>query len=307
VDFHDETDVNRIRGLIAAMKAGDDKAVAGLMEHYFERLVRLARSALNGTSRGAADEFDIAQSVFKSFVLRARRRGFPKLEGPEELWQILCRIVRCKAARLRKREARSEAARRTLATTVGPAQLVPADLATWKDWQDFLLRSLRDESERQVARWKLDRYTDEEIAAMLGITVRSVERKMALIRKRCRRLERERERIGRRTGKTIGRWSAAGEIWPKCERTYPTARRGIRKSCGRGLQVSEPWRVPPPTCGRRRTQLVRNGGDPKRILGLAVEEGAFSSLRRAACGRQARAWHALSYGISIRNASRGTG
>ena len=45
-----------------------------------------------------------------------------------------------------------------------------------------MLNSLGNSDLRQIAVWKLECYTNEEIAAKLGCVVRSVERKLQLIR-----------------------------------------------------------------------------------------------------------------------------
>jgi DNA-directed RNA polymerase specialized sigma24 family protein len=47
-----------------------------------------------------------------------------------------------------------------------------------------LLESLRDADLRTIAVWKMEGYTIEEIAAMLGRAPRTVERKLDLIRRR---------------------------------------------------------------------------------------------------------------------------
>ncbi len=45
-----------------------------------------------------------------------------------------------------------------------------------------LLGALSDDTLRRVATWKLEGYSNEEIAEKLGCSLRSVERKLALIR-----------------------------------------------------------------------------------------------------------------------------
>ncbi len=45
-----------------------------------------------------------------------------------------------------------------------------------------LLQSLEDKKLRQIAIWKLESYTNDEIAEKLQLTTRSVERKLQRIR-----------------------------------------------------------------------------------------------------------------------------
>ena len=52
---------------ILGAKQGDSEAVGRLWQCYFERLVRLARQRLADSPRRAADEEDVALSVYASF------------------------------------------------------------------------------------------------------------------------------------------------------------------------------------------------------------------------------------------------
>jgi DNA-directed RNA polymerase specialized sigma24 family protein len=47
-----------------------------------------------------------------------------------------------------------------------------------------LLASLDDDTLKSIAVWKTEGYTNEEIAAQLGVVLRTVERKVHAIRKR---------------------------------------------------------------------------------------------------------------------------
>jgi DNA-directed RNA polymerase specialized sigma24 family protein len=46
-----------------------------------------------------------------------------------------------------------------------------------------LLDLVQDEDLRRVALWKMEGYTNEEIAARLGCVTRSVERKLGVVRR----------------------------------------------------------------------------------------------------------------------------
>ena len=51
-----------------------------------------------------------------------------------------------------------------------------------------LLESLEDDTLRQIAVWKMESRTSQEIADLLGRSVRTVERKLRMIRDRWRDL-----------------------------------------------------------------------------------------------------------------------
>ncbi len=91
---------------ISQLKSGDRTAAQPLWDAYFHRLVALARKQLRGTPRRAADEEDVALDAFDSFYRRAERGQFPKLEGRDDLWQLLFVITVRKSIDLAQREAR---------------------------------------------------------------------------------------------------------------------------------------------------------------------------------------------------------
>src|ERR1700677_4012584 len=89
---------------ISQLKNGDRGAAEALWGAYFHRLVALARDRLRGTPRRAADEEDVALAAFDSFYRRAERGQFPKLEGRNDLWQLLFDITVRTAVDLTSRE-----------------------------------------------------------------------------------------------------------------------------------------------------------------------------------------------------------
>jgi DNA-directed RNA polymerase specialized sigma24 family protein len=121
-------------------------------------------------------------------------------QSRQELWKLLVRIALCKVVNTANRHL---AARRDVRRErAAPSR--PGDSTLFPDWMleqvdrmgpgpeeriialeeiDRLLQALPEDL-RQVVLWKLDGYTNAEISGMLGRTVRSVELKMQLIRKR---------------------------------------------------------------------------------------------------------------------------
>ena len=58
----------------------------------------------------------------------------------------------------------------------------PEFLAVMDEQQQAMFRALPDESQRNVARLRFEGFSNEEIAKQLEISVRSVERKLKVIR-----------------------------------------------------------------------------------------------------------------------------
>jgi DNA-directed RNA polymerase specialized sigma24 family protein len=186
-----------ITGWIGQLKGGDSAAAQQLWERYFHRLVGLARKKLRGTRRQALDEEDVALSAFDSFCRGAEKGRFPQLSDRDNLWQLLVVLTARKAWHLRRDEARQKRARvvawsDTRAADVdetGIEQIVgqeptPEFAAMVAEEYQLLLGRLGDQELETIAVWKMEGYTNEQIAAKLDCSVRSVERKLRIIRGR---------------------------------------------------------------------------------------------------------------------------
>jgi DNA-directed RNA polymerase specialized sigma24 family protein len=182
--------------------AGDevDTAAAKLWQCYFDRLVRLAHARLKAAPRGAADEEDVALSAFNSFCRGAVQGRFPRLGDRTELWRLLVTITARKAADHLRREfcqrrgggrvvgeealnAANPESGRGLEQVVG-REPTPMFVAQVVDECRRLLESLGDEGLRTVVLLRMEGYSNDQIADRLGCGLRSVERKLARIRKR---------------------------------------------------------------------------------------------------------------------------
>ena len=182
------------------LKAGDRTAVQKLWERYFQRLVHLARTKLRHTPRRAADEEDVALSALNSFCRAAEEDRFPRLEDRSDLWQLLLVITARKAINLIRHERTGKAGGgkvRNLsalasgdADEAGPAfaEMVsrepdPAFAAQMAEECRLLLAKLGSKELQSLAVWKMEGYTNEEIAPKLACAVPTVERRLRLIRK----------------------------------------------------------------------------------------------------------------------------
>ena len=183
---------NSVTQWISALKQGDQSAALGLWGAYFRRLVRLAHARLRDAPRGIADEEDVALNAFDSFCRGAQLGRFRRLDDRNDLWQILVMITVRKAIDLRNYEGRksrgmgrvqslTELSCEGLETIGGdePTAELTAQLA--EEYQR-LMEQLGDSTLQDVATWKLEGYTNDEIAARLGCVTSTVERKLARIR-----------------------------------------------------------------------------------------------------------------------------
>lgn len=178
---------------IQNLKQGDEDSANALWQRYFQRLAGLARQRLGDGSRRVQDEDDIAISVFQSLCERAGRGDLAGLEGRDDLWRLLATItVRKVANQIRdaNRQKRGGGLVRgdSYAGAEGCLELVagteptPEFLHQLAEEHQHRLEALGDGTLRSIALWKMEGWTAGEIAAELGITRRSVERKIERIR-----------------------------------------------------------------------------------------------------------------------------
>lgn len=174
-----------------------DFATRGLLNRYFERLVRLARARLSASSSRASDEEDLALSAFQSFYSSAAAGRFPRLEDRDDLWKLLVTITGRKAINQVRREHRLKrggghvVSTTTLVgeqeddplTRIVDSEPTPEFAALVADEYRRLLESLEDVDLRRIAQMKLEGYTNKEIADHLVYSERKVERKLAIIRR----------------------------------------------------------------------------------------------------------------------------
>lgn len=185
---------------IDQLRSGDPAAAERLWERYFERLARLARTQLRGAPRRAADEEDVALSAFDSFCRCIEHGQFGELVNRDSLWPLLVTITLRKAQDLRRYErqqkrgggkvlgeselldtADSRVTQAGLEQVVGrePSPDLVAELA---EECRRLMDRLGDATLQSLALLKMEGYTNSELAARLGCGLRTIERKLRLIR-----------------------------------------------------------------------------------------------------------------------------
>jgi DNA-directed RNA polymerase specialized sigma24 family protein len=184
---------------INLLQAGDPAVVRPLWERYFGQLVFRARAALRGKANLGADEEDVALSAFDSFCRSAQQGRFPNLADRDDLWRLLVVFTARKASRLLRDASRQKRGGGKVKTEAdlpdpeeaddegGLAQVVgreptPEFAAQVAEECQHLFDKLPDKDLRAIALWQMEGLTVEEIAARAGRSVRTVARKLSLIR-----------------------------------------------------------------------------------------------------------------------------
>jgi len=177
-----------------------DEAARVIWDRFSARLQTLARRHLDNRIRRREDEQDILQSTYASFCA-GQLQGKTPPASRDELWKLLVRITMCKIVNTAHRH---HAGRRDVRRERNDTRDHDPDGSLFPRWMldhvdraqpsheervivlDELHRLLEDlpEELRQIVLWKLEGFTNAEISAMIGRTVRCVELKMQLIRKK---------------------------------------------------------------------------------------------------------------------------
>jgi DNA-directed RNA polymerase specialized sigma24 family protein len=190
------TDGGSVTLLLGGVKAGDQQAIGDLWDRYFRRLVGLAAKRLPARARRDVDEEDVALSAFHSFCNRAVRDQFPQLTDRDDLWRLLAVITMRKVVFLARRRSsqkrggglvRGESALLDGHGGDGPAEFLgdspsPEIVAQVAESCDRLMEALGDETLRVVAWMKMEGHNASDIARLLEVCPRTIDRKLRLIR-----------------------------------------------------------------------------------------------------------------------------
>jgi DNA-directed RNA polymerase specialized sigma24 family protein len=181
------------------LEAGDGSAAKHLWHCYYRELVDLARARLGTTPRRAFDEEDVALSVLRCLCEGAARGQFKALVNRRELWQLLATITGRKVVNQQRLLSKQKRGRGKVrgdsvfrgadgqSAPVGFDQFTsdtptPEVLTIAAEEYRRLMALLEDDQLRQIAEWKLEGFANNNIGEKLGLTRRSIERKLQRIR-----------------------------------------------------------------------------------------------------------------------------
>jgi DNA-directed RNA polymerase specialized sigma24 family protein len=175
------------------LKQGDVQAAQRLWDRYFHQLTSLARARMGGMPRKAEDEEDVALSVFDSLFRGAARGRFPKLSDRHNLWALLLVLTARKvcdhvAHERRQKRGGGRAVAFSEVDESGALDAVlgrgpsPEVAAILEEESERLLGRLDDDL-RQIALGKMEGYSNRELADRLNCGLRTVERRLELVRR----------------------------------------------------------------------------------------------------------------------------
>ena len=172
----------------AGLRSGDQRSAAELWERYFKRLVSLAESRIPRALRKVYDGEDVALSAFHSMCEGVRGGRFPDLRSRDELWSLLIVIAARKSYRKQRAEntlkrGDGQVKESDAIIEIAGVEPTPEFAAAVVDETEYLIASLGDDKLREIARGKLEGLSNEALAERVDCTVRTVERRLNLIRR----------------------------------------------------------------------------------------------------------------------------
>jgi RNA polymerase sigma-70 factor (ECF subfamily) len=192
---------DRWESVIRGLREGDPRVVRDFCLQHGAMLERLANRHLAHGMRRRVEPEDVVQSVCRTFLRRVKEGEF-QLPDAESLWRLLCAITLSKVreqTRFHLRQRRSLAQETPLADDDGSSNpgfvvvdrgLPPDEQVAFADQFEKLLASLDDE-ERQLVDLRLQQLDNDQIAARLGCSQRTVRRLLGRLESRLlRTLER---------------------------------------------------------------------------------------------------------------------
>jgi DNA-directed RNA polymerase specialized sigma24 family protein len=186
---------------IADVRAGDDSAVQKIWERYFHQLVERTRRKLRTIARRAVegDEEDAALCAFDSLCRGMACGQFPHLNNRDDLARLLFALSVHKALHQIEREKRQKRGGNKLlresdlraAEDAGEGAVLdsftgdeptPEFSAIVTETYHRLRERLGDDELRTIFDLRLEGYSRKEISDRLGCTVRTITRKLDVIR-----------------------------------------------------------------------------------------------------------------------------
>jgi DNA-directed RNA polymerase specialized sigma24 family protein len=184
---------------IEQLAAADHAAANRLWAHFCQRLMVFARSRMSPATRRIYDEEDAAVSAFRSLCRGIEAQRFPEVGDRGNLWALLVVITSRKIANRFRYEHQQ---RRNATQTLNESILQPSDgagvgllhslpcheptpafAAEVADLSEYLMSQLPEPDLRKLVMLKLEGHTNEDVAELMKITRRTVQRKLELIRR----------------------------------------------------------------------------------------------------------------------------
>lgn len=171
---------------IRELVGGNAEVTSEFWSTYAPALQRLADQHMSPVLKRRMDADDVVQSVFRTFFRRARENQF-SLDSNDDLWRLLCAVTLTKVrqhARFQFRQRRTPNRESNSGPDDSNPEIQdrrspsPEEIVEFIDQFQALIADL-DEEQRKIVLFRLDGLDNEEIAAQMQCTSRTVRRLVA--------------------------------------------------------------------------------------------------------------------------------
>lgn len=194
----DDDDEGSVTLMIRRMQSGDPAGAPLLWQRFFSRLRVQVKDRLRSPSRTLGDEEDVALDSLAELFQGLLKGQYPTLDNRESLWKLLVTVASRNVTDEVNRERRLKRGGGRVVNesgvsdckdgTPGVLSQVPSSEPSPEvkmmiaERCTEMLGALEDEQLQTIALLKTAGSTNQEVAAKLGVGLRSVERKLMEIR-----------------------------------------------------------------------------------------------------------------------------
>jgi DNA-directed RNA polymerase specialized sigma24 family protein len=190
-----------VSNFLMKLENGEDGAAEDLWNRYFNQLVRFVNSRLDTRYRTVFDAEDIAISAVHSFCIAATNKRYSSLADDSAVWRVLVSIAiykllhfvrnvdRLKRGGHYRRGGRCSADNSCLLGQITSREPSPESTVACMEQFEFLIKLLDDKKLEQLVVWKMEGYTNCDIAIKLNKSTRTIERKVKLVREIWKRAD----------------------------------------------------------------------------------------------------------------------
>ncbi|MFY9256245.1 MAG: ECF-type sigma factor [Fuerstiella sp.] len=186
--------------IIRRMKSGDPEGADFLWQRFFARLTYLVRERMGSQLRVMSDEEDVALQSLSEMFRGLMNGQYPSLDNREAFWRLLVTVAsrnvmdEISQERRMKRGAGRVVNESSFTSSTDGSNTLFEQIASSEQAPDVqlmitercteLLESLGDKQLQAIAVMKTAGSSNSEVAKNLGLSLRSVERRLSDIRAR---------------------------------------------------------------------------------------------------------------------------
>lgn len=172
---------------VGRLQQGDDGQAAQIWHHYHVKLIAMAQQRLQMSPQQLADGQDVVVSAFASFFRAVQEERIDDNINENELWRLLVTLTARKAIKVMRYEGRQLRDSHLLDHVQDLDQIIgdeptPEFAAAVAEQYRWLSEQMVDEPMRRLLQLKMEGYRNAEIAQQIDCSVRTVKRRLTLIR-----------------------------------------------------------------------------------------------------------------------------